>query len=107
MPIIELKCLNSSISLDVDNPEKVKEIIVHLNAKLMDLVKRYPAASDTKLIIIAAILMQDEIMELKQELSKEKITKSSYSDQLKNSYNESIMHIAKYIDELASKIEAM
>lgn len=105
MPNVEIKLLNTQISLEVDNPERLKELVLKFNNRLMKLGSANSGSSDHKLALIAGLLLEDELSSLQEKLSTEQTTKSSHMDQLKNSFEDTITQIAEYIDQLAESIE--
>lgn len=105
MAITEIKILNFTLSLDVDNPEQLKELSTSLNQRLKDVSAHNHNASDIKLLIISALLLEDQVRTLKEQLLLEQSTKTQHLSQVKNFYNDAIDQIANYIDDLAKSVE--
>lgn len=105
MPYVDIKLMNTQISLNVDNPERLKELVLKFNNRLMKLGAANTGSSDHKLALIAGLLLEDELASIQEKLASEQTTKSSHMDQLKNSFEETISQIAEYIDQLAESIE--
>ncbi len=105
MAITEIKVLNFTLNLDVDNAEQLKELATSLNQRLKDVSAHNPNASDIKLLIISALLLEDQLRSMKEQLQIEQGTKNQHISQVKNFYNEAIDQIASYIDDLAKNVE--
>lgn len=106
MSILNLKLLNNihQIVCEDGKEDHVQEIANRLNKKLNNLAEQLPKATENKIFLMALLILEDELSELKKkvsELSTAKIVQNNSDHTL----SETIAKIADYIEDLANQYE--
>ena len=108
MPNLKTKIFNSEIDLNFEENEKEKliELINKLNSRFSNYKDLNGKVSDIKIIILAALAIEDELIEQKKIFDNEKInsTKSHYNKSQIEKLSLEIVNLKDKIFSLESQI---
>jgi len=101
MPILKTKIFNSEIDLNFEESDKEKliELINKLNSRFSNYKDLNGKVSDIKIVILAALAIEDELIEQKKILNKEKII-SKKLDYDKSQIEKLSLEIVKLKDKI-------
>ena len=96
MPILKTTIFNSSIDINYEEGDKDKllQLIENLNSRLKKFNHLNGKISDSKIIILASLGIEDDLMELKKIISKQNL--------ISNDLNVKELHVEKLSSEIIS-----
>lgn len=104
MGIVNLKFRNHTIQVECNNEERVRSLSDKLKAKVEGM-NHLRGATDTKLIYLVALMLEDEIDSLKKDLAE---TKSQLEDEFEHNnqiLSDTLNYVAEYLENIADKYE--
>lgn len=106
---MEFKLGSKSYNINCGDGEeaKIQSLAANLNNRVESLSKNFSAASDSLLIAIVALTMEDEINSLKQGVSinVSPSNEAASSDKINEAVINAIEPITEYIENLANQLE--
>jgi len=105
MPVINAKIAGNEHSFTCANgeEERFKSLVQKLNVRLDKIIKSNPKANEIRLLVLACLLMEDEIDDLTKNKALQLNNASSTDETIVNT----IDSISEYIEKLAKKVELM
>jgi cell division protein ZapA len=102
MPVVNIKIRDSlyPIACDAGQEEKLQQIAARLDTRVSALATNLGKANDMQLLIMTALMMEDQVSELKKGMYEQH--EATNSD---NAISETIEAIADYIENLAKSLE--
>ncbi len=106
MTTVNIKILHSEhqIICEDGKEDRLYDLVNKLNHRMKKLTEQMPKASESKIMLMTSLILEDEISELRKKLSENTTVKQvkSHTDQnLADSFNK----IAEYVENLAKKYE--
>ncbi len=104
MGIVNLKFRSHNIQIECDDAEKVTK----LSDRLIERIENFShlkAATDTKLVFLVALMLEDEIENLAKELQK---CKAELDDEFETNNQilcDTLNYVAEYLENIADRIE--
>lgn len=105
MSLVNVKFRNTAVAIESDNPQKALEIAAKLNRRAESLINHAQNITDTKLAIVTALMLEDQVDNLVKKVSNDSSTKSTEIDKYKASFAESLSQIADYLNSLCDSID--
>jgi len=111
MPNVEFNIGNKTYNINCDAGEEahIGELAKSVDVRFNAITKTFGSASDSLIMAITALMMEDEIKNLKENGSNNKNTSSKSSEEQAQEINRTIINtlepITKYIENLAKKVE--
>jgi cell division protein ZapA (FtsZ GTPase activity inhibitor) len=105
MSLVDIKIRNTDLRLDSDDPEKLIALAAKLNRRLNDVAENAGSLSDSKLLIIASLMMEDQMDSLLAKMQDQASNQSAPGHETKKMFNEAIGQISEYIERLTAKVE--
>ena len=103
MPLVNVKFRNTTLALTADDADKVLGLATQFNQRIDQLaVNTNNNATDQKLALMAALILEDELAQLKLELAKKGA--DSPEDNL-NMVAQTLDQVSEYVEQLAEKLE--
>ncbi len=103
MPLVNLKFRSTNLVLTADDADKVLGLATQFNQRMDQLAANTNNnATDQKLALMAALIVEDELAQLKLELAKNGTT--SWEDNT-DMVAQTIDQVSEYIEQLAQKLE--
>lgn len=102
MPLVDVKFRNITLALTTDDPAKVLNLATQFNQRMEQLAANTNNATDQKLALMAALILEDELAQLKLEFAKKGA--GSPEDDL-NMVAQTLDEISVYVEQLAEKLE--
>lgn len=100
MSSVTIKFRQNQFQLISDNPSRLHSVAERVNQRVDSISKISSNATDTKLAFMAALMVEDELDTLQDNLAR--TVTSPNSDKL---VTETIIKVTDYINQLADKIE--
>ena len=107
MPVVNIPIGHRSFELvcGEGQEENLQSLAVEVSARLMKLSEQIDTTNDTLLLVMTALMLQDELNELK---SNGNAPSSEDQDRAVNeSVSEAILAISEYVDAVKDRIEKM
>jgi cell division protein ZapA (FtsZ GTPase activity inhibitor) len=102
MSTISIKFRQNQFQLVTDNPERVSSVAERVNQRIDNISKASSNATDTKLAFMAALMLEDELDTLQDNLAKSVTSPSTnHAEKL---LTETLVQVADYINQLANKL---
>lgn len=105
MALVDVKFRNTIISLESDDESRLRDIAEKLNKRAESVAKFSANATDIKVAIISALMLEDQVDSLLKKIENEESSKSSEVAKTKGSFIDTINHVAVYLENLADRIE--
>ena len=105
MALVDIKFKNTSISLESDDSQRLKDVSEKLNKRAESLSRSSPNATDAKIAILSALMLEDQVEGLLKKIESDEHAKSNEVNKTKDSYIDTINHVANYLENLADRIE--
>ena len=113
MPTVEFVIRNKNYSIACDEGEesRIDELAEALNVRVDAIAKTFSSASDSLIMAITAIMMEDEIRALKAEDKTPQasiasvLSEEAQDDKLNVAIIDALEPITKYVETLANRIE--
>lgn len=99
---ISLVGKNYTLASQPEESVRVLEVAAQLNSRLQELKQQMPQASDFQLMLLSALKMTDELMQLQEGSTA--ITPSSPEDQVL--LTAAVHHLTNRIDRIAEQLKA-
>jgi cell division protein ZapA (FtsZ GTPase activity inhibitor) len=104
MGLVNLKFRSHNVQLECDNEERA----VELSKKLNERIERFSGsknANDTKLVYLTALLLQDEMETIAQELNSAEAKLEHEFESNNNILSDTLNYIAEYLENLAERLK--
>lgn len=112
MAEISLNINGQSYDMECDDGQEGRVLALgdHVDAKLREIQEAGAASSDSHLLVLTALMLSDEIFDLKDQLRKGDVAPSSSSSSPPSNQNDAVVaqtikSISQRIDSLAKRIE--
>jgi cell division protein ZapA len=108
MPVVHITIRNTSYAIACDNgqEDKLKHIAERLDLRVNALAANLGRAGETQLLLMTALMMEDQISELKKNLQIQSANNMQIDNsQSENAVADTIDAIADYIENLANNLE--
>jgi len=103
MPLVNLKFRSTNLALTADDADKVLGLATQFNQRMDQLAANTNNnATDQKLALMAALIVEDELAQLKLELAKNGTTSPQENLDM---VAQTIDQVAEYVEQLAQKLE--
>jgi cell division protein ZapA len=114
MPLVEFTIRNKkyNIACDVGEEPHIKKLAESLNVRVEAISASFGSASDSVILAITALMMEDEIKALKEGNKNETpqistANNENYAKKINEELINALEPIAKYIESLANRIESV
>lgn len=103
MNTVNLKFRNTDININCDDQERIKFLAGRFNERVNAMSNSFQNTSDLKLFTIVGLMLEDQL----DIVSKENELNSNEDkiSEIKKVFDNTMLHIAEYIENLALKIE--
>jgi len=98
---INLRGINYKVACQDGEEERLMQLADKFTKKFDKLTAQMPKSSDTHLLLMTGLLLQDELAEIKEK----GLTQKEIKEEVNNSVAEAVIAIAEYVETLADKIE--
>ena len=103
MPLVNLKFRSTNLALTADDTDKVLGLAERFNTRMDGIATNTNNnATDQKLALMAALILDDELAQLKLELAKKGTTPPQDNSDM---VAQTIDQISEYVEQLAQKLE--
>jgi cell division protein ZapA (FtsZ GTPase activity inhibitor) len=103
MGIVNIKFRSHNFPINSDDGARIKELAQQLDDRIENF--SFKNLGDVKTLYITALTLQDEIDNLRNELSQYKTTFDNQLEDNKKRFSETLDYISGYIENLAEKLE--
>jgi cell division protein ZapA len=109
MPVLEIEILNCLYKVACDTGEEVKlqELARKLDDKLKILASKSPGINDNKLLVIAALMLEDRVADLENEKLMTQLPQQKISTSSEEAVARTLKAVTDYVENLAIKVEKM
>lgn len=104
MKSVQLKFFNQQIMLNCDNEERALLLSEQLNARIEQFSVN-KNISDSKILYLTALSLQDEIETLKEEFRALKVEASETIEHSEQTLANTLNYVSDYIETLAKKLD--
>lgn len=106
MPLVTLKFRNTNLALTTDDEARVTGLADRFNQRMDSLATTANNnATDQKIALMAALILEDELDQLKSELAKQNESNQPSQKDDPAILCDTLNHISTYLELLAQKIE--
>lgn len=105
MATIDIKFRNTQMSLESNNVERLAMLVEKLNKRAEVIAEGPGNFTDTKLAIISALMLEDQVDTLTNKLSSDTSNSNDQVEQTKTAFTDTVNYLADYIEDLADRIE--
>ena len=103
MPVVNVKFRNTTFALTADDKDKVLNLANQFNQRMDQLAANTNYnATDQKLALMAALIVEDELAQLKLELANQHTTSPKENLDM---VVQTLDQVSNYIEQLAEKLE--
>lgn len=103
MTTVSIKFRHNQFNLISDNPSRLTSVADRVNQRIDEISKASANATDSKLAFMAALMLEDELDTLQDNIAKS-VTNSD-SARTEKLLTETLVQVADYINHLADKFE--
>jgi cell division protein ZapA (FtsZ GTPase activity inhibitor) len=105
MTLVNIKYRENVYTLASDNPDKLQNLANKFNKRVEEIAANSNNATDIKLAVTTALILEDEIESLKAELTEAKNKDQEVDDIIEETLADTVDQLANYIEKLAHKLE--
>ena len=102
MGIVNLKFRNHNIQFECDNEERVTTLSERLKEKI-ESFSNIKGATDTKLMFLVALMLEDEVDNLSKELEQTKVQLDEESESNNDVLCDTLNYVAEYLENIAER----
>ncbi|AIF80890.1 hypothetical protein I862_01635 [endosymbiont of Acanthamoeba sp. UWC8] len=102
MGIVNLKFRNHNIQFECDNEERVITLSERLKKKIENF-SNIKGATDTKLMFLVALMLEDEVDNLSKELEQTKVQLDEESESNNDVLCDTLNYVAEYLENIAER----
>lgn len=103
MSLVNVKFRNTTVTVDVDDAERITKLAERFNARGKS-VANHNHATDLKMAVITGLLLEDEIDQLQTSLMNKPDSKAASQAAL-GVLSDTIEQVATYIEQLTDRVE--